>query len=84
VIYRARPKECGCEVGRFFAHSLRLKVVAEGVETEEQLGWLRDNGCDVVRSYYFSRPVTSDVLLPWLRVGGKPVSAGKKTITRPK
>ena len=66
------------------AHSLRLKVVAEGVETEEQLGWLRDNGCDMVQGYYFSRPVTSDVLLPWLRVGGEPVSAGKKTAIRRK
>jgi diguanylate cyclase (GGDEF)-like protein/PAS domain S-box-containing protein len=38
-------------------HSLRLKVVAEGVETAEQLDFLRHHGCDEVQGYFFSRPV---------------------------
>jgi EAL domain-containing protein (putative c-di-GMP-specific phosphodiesterase class I) len=38
------------------AHSLKLKVVAEGVETEEQLEFLRRCGCEEVQGYYFSRP----------------------------
>ncbi|MCI0506655.1 MAG: EAL domain-containing protein [Gammaproteobacteria bacterium] len=38
-------------------HSLRLKVVAEGVETEKQLNYLRDRGCDEVQGFYFSCPV---------------------------
>lgn len=38
------------------AHSLKLKVVAEGVETEEQLDFLRRCGCEEVQGYYFSRP----------------------------
>jgi diguanylate cyclase (GGDEF)-like protein len=38
-------------------HSLDLKVVAEGVETEAQLEYLRKHGCDEVQGYYFSRPV---------------------------
>jgi diguanylate cyclase (GGDEF)-like protein/PAS domain S-box-containing protein len=38
------------------AHSLRLRVVAEGVETAEQLNFLRDCDCDEVQGYYFSRP----------------------------
>jgi diguanylate cyclase (GGDEF)-like protein/PAS domain S-box-containing protein len=39
------------------AHSLRLEVVAEGVETAEQLAYLRHHGCDQVQGYYFSPPV---------------------------
>jgi len=39
------------------AHSLKLEVVAEGVETAEQLAYLRRNLCDQVQGYYFSRPL---------------------------
>jgi EAL domain-containing protein (putative c-di-GMP-specific phosphodiesterase class I) len=34
-----------------------VAVVAEGVETEEQLKILREGGCDLVQGYYFSRPL---------------------------
>jgi diguanylate cyclase (GGDEF)-like protein/PAS domain S-box-containing protein len=43
------------------AHSLKLTVVAEGVETEEQLRLLRLLGCDEMQGYLFSRPVPSDI-----------------------
>ncbi|HSW03098.1 EAL domain-containing protein [Aquabacterium sp.] len=39
------------------AHSLKLKVVAEGVETAEQLAFLRAHGCDEMQGYYFARPM---------------------------
>lgn len=42
------------------AHSLRLKVVAEGVETEAQLGFLRDRECDEIQGFLFSRPVPAE------------------------
>ncbi len=44
------------------AHSLRLKVIAEGVENKEQLELLHSKGCDEVQGYYFSRPVPEDEL----------------------
>jgi diguanylate cyclase (GGDEF)-like protein/PAS domain S-box-containing protein len=39
------------------AHSLKLKVIAEGVETEAQLGLLRLHGCDEMQGFYFARPL---------------------------
>lgn len=53
------------------AHKLSLRVVAEGVETLDQLHWLRNEGCDDVQGYFVSRPsAASDVSdLASLRVG---------------
>ncbi|HEX8989507.1 MAG TPA: EAL domain-containing protein [Rhodocyclaceae bacterium] len=42
------------------AHRLNLRVVAEGVETEAQLTYLRANCCDEMQGYYFSRPVPAN------------------------
>jgi EAL domain-containing protein (putative c-di-GMP-specific phosphodiesterase class I) len=39
-------------------HELNLKVIAEGVETEQQLEFLRSGGCDEMQGYFFSRPVS--------------------------
>jgi EAL domain-containing protein (putative c-di-GMP-specific phosphodiesterase class I) len=41
------------------AHNLRLKVIAEGVETSAQLDYLRRQGCDEAQGYYFSRPISA-------------------------
>lgn len=42
------------------AHLLKLKVVAEGVETEQQLSFLKSLKCDLLQGYLFSKPVPSD------------------------
>ena len=41
------------------AHNLKLRVIAEGVETAAQLDYLRRNGCDEMQGYYFSPPVAA-------------------------
>ena len=49
------------------AHNLRLKVIAEGVETEEQLAYLQKHGCDLVQGFYFSEPVPAAELSKLVR-----------------
>ena len=60
------------------AHGLRLKVIAEGVETPEQLALLRAHGCDAVQGYYFSRPLPPEDLASWLGAGGSPGSGAQR------
>jgi len=45
------------------AHSLRLTVVAEGVETADQLAFLRVHGCDEAQGYYLAKPMPADQIL---------------------
>lgn len=49
------------------AHGLRLQVIAEGVETEEQLAYLRQHGCDQMQGYFFSPPLAADAFEQLLR-----------------
>jgi len=51
------------------AHSLGLKVIAEGVETEEQLAFLRAHRCDEMQGYLFSRPIPAEAFTQLLREG---------------
>jgi EAL domain-containing protein (putative c-di-GMP-specific phosphodiesterase class I) len=48
------------------AHNLGIQVVAEGVETEEQLEFLRDHDCDTVQGYYLSRPKPAEEVARYL------------------
>jgi diguanylate cyclase (GGDEF)-like protein/PAS domain S-box-containing protein len=50
-------------------HNLGLKVVAEGVESAEQLQFLREHACDEVQGFYFSRPLPTDQFEKLLRRG---------------
>ncbi|OGB33619.1 MAG: hypothetical protein A3F78_01935 [Burkholderiales bacterium RIFCSPLOWO2_12_FULL_61_40] len=49
------------------AHSLKLDVIAEGVETEEQLAFLQENGCDVIQGYIVSRPIPAPAFAKLVR-----------------
>ncbi len=44
------------------AHNLELKVVAEGVETKEQLKFLQEQGCDQIQGYLISKPLSAEEL----------------------
>jgi EAL domain-containing protein (putative c-di-GMP-specific phosphodiesterase class I) len=57
------------------AKKLKLKVVAEGVETPEQLSFLRAEGCDDGQGYYFSRPMAPEKLIGLL--------ASPRTVAKP-
>jgi EAL domain-containing protein (putative c-di-GMP-specific phosphodiesterase class I) len=48
-------------------HDLGMKVVAEGVETSEQLEALRGFGCDLAQGYFFSPPLPPEKLMEWLQ-----------------
>ncbi len=47
--------------------NLGLEVIAEGVETEEQLQYMREHGCDVAQGYLYARPESPEDLTPWLQ-----------------
>ncbi len=63
------------------AHSLKLTAVAEGVETEAQLGFLRTQKCDEMQGYFFSPPVPADQFGELLE-SGKSLTPRRKRVTR--
>jgi diguanylate cyclase len=68
------------------AHSLRLKVVAEGVESPEQLEFLKTLGCDQYQGFHFSPPVParefSDLLRSWTTEVGSPDGEMERTYSK--
>ena len=62
------------------AHNIGLKVIAEGVETEEQLAYLREKVCDEAQGYYFGRPLPANEFTRLLEREG---STGHRMLQRP-
>lgn len=63
------------------AHSLHLRVIAEGVETEGQQAFFADHHCNEIQGYYFSRPLPADDCAKFLQQSRLPVG-GRKTEER--
>ena len=56
---------CDATIG--LAHNLGLTLVAEGVETQEQLDYLQARGCDLVQGYLFSKPLPAEQVVEFIR-----------------
>jgi EAL domain-containing protein (putative c-di-GMP-specific phosphodiesterase class I) len=48
-------------------HDLGKAIVAEGIETPDQLAWLRTTACDIGQGYLFARPMPPNEITPWKR-----------------
>lgn len=48
------------------AHEMGIKTVAEGAETEEQVSFLRQSGCDYIQGYYYSKPLPEEEFIQYL------------------
>ena len=54
------------------AHNLKLKVVAEGVETEQQYEFVKHHGCDVVQGFFYAIPMPADAFHRWCEAQDEP------------
>jgi EAL domain-containing protein (putative c-di-GMP-specific phosphodiesterase class I) len=62
------PNDAGiCDVTVLLAHKLGLEVVAEGVETDEQLTFLRSIGCERIQGYWLSKPLPANEAEQFIR-----------------
>jgi len=65
-----RKAQSVLRVAILLGHSLGMDVIAEGVETAEQLDVLRANGCHLVQGYYLARPMPFGTCTQWLQQSG--------------
>jgi EAL domain-containing protein (putative c-di-GMP-specific phosphodiesterase class I) len=63
------------------AKSLNLKVIAEGVENEAQMSFLRAHQCDEIQGYYFSKPLAVDKVADKLRGCSSVMRCGTRSMT---
>lgn len=59
--------ECIVTATIAMANGLEMAVVAEGVETEAQVAYLRQHGCETIQGYYYGRPMPAETLESWMQ-----------------
>jgi EAL domain-containing protein (putative c-di-GMP-specific phosphodiesterase class I) len=64
--------------------NLGLDVIAEGVETEPQLEYLRNQGCDIAQGYLYARPEEPETLGPWLAANQRISATHVRSLPKPK
>jgi EAL domain-containing protein (putative c-di-GMP-specific phosphodiesterase class I) len=63
------------------AHTLHLEVVAEGVESIEQVDFFRQEDCEAMQGYFFSKPLPPDAMTIWLQNQNQPGSTMASPLT---
>lgn len=63
-----QDKQAIVEAIILMAHRLRIKVIAEGVETKDQARLLKEMGCDIIQGYYYSKPLAAKELLDFIEL----------------
>ncbi|SDN03543.1 diguanylate cyclase/phosphodiesterase with PAS/PAC sensor(s) [Psychrobacillus sp. OK028] len=67
-ITNLQDKQAIVEAIILMAHRLRIKVIAEGVETEDQAKLLKEMGCDIIQGFYYSKPLAINELLDFIEL----------------
>lgn len=67
-ITNLQDKQAIVEAIILMAHRLRIKVVAEGVETKDQAKLLKEMGCDIIQGYYYSKPLAVSELSDFIEL----------------
>jgi len=65
------------------AHDLGMRVVGEGVESQEIADVLAQSGCDIVQGFHFARPMPADDLAEWLRARNTSGAGGATSVRSP-
>lgn len=74
------PKVCTIIIGIIqMVHHLGIKVIAEGAETEAQVKFLRENDCDYIQGYYFSKPLPEADFLAYVQKAAAEGKIGPST-----
>jgi len=69
-ITNLQDKQAIVEAIILMAHRLRIKVIAEGVETKDQAKLLKHMGCDIIQGYYYSKPLSAEDLMGFIELWG--------------